>query len=72
MILVLVVFGGEYVDEVIGVVVVDGKVILKVQLLIKLFFKYQYIFDFCVIVFVERVVVVLVFLKVRIKVKKII
>jgi len=68
--MVLVVSGGEHVDEVIGAAVADGKVTPKVQSLIKLLLKYQHTADFRAIVFVERVVAALVLPKVRIKVKK--
>lgn len=68
--MVLVVSGGEHVDEVIGAAVADGKVTPKVQSLIKLLLKYQHTSDFRAIVFVERVVAALVLPKVRIKVKE--
>lgn len=70
MVMVIVVSGGEHVDEVIGAAVADGKVTPKVQSLIKLLLKYQHTSDFRAIVFVERVVAALVLPKVRMKVNK--
>nr|XP_043612306.1 endoribonuclease Dicer homolog 1 [Erigeron canadensis] len=56
--------GGEHVDVVIGAAVADGKVTPKVQSLIQILLKYQYMEDFRAIIFVERVVAALVLPKV--------